>query len=87
MYLKVCHECANRSEHYPSMKYVCDIDGHEIKDVFLQGCGDWIKYRPGRLSDDAAYKKHTATLCSGMETDNLPIMWTGVQGSPSSGRN
>ena len=40
---KVCFSCANCSEHYPSMKDSCDIDEHEIKDVFTETCGEFIK--------------------------------------------
>lgn len=35
---KVCFECCYCSECYPSMKDVCDINGHEIKDVFTEVC-------------------------------------------------
>ena len=41
--LKVCFSCANCSEHYPSMKDRCDIDEHEIKDVFAETCEEFIK--------------------------------------------
>ncbi len=41
--LKICFTCANYSEHHPSMKDVYDIDNHEVKDVFQQGCKSWIK--------------------------------------------
>ena len=34
---------ANCSEHYPSMKDRCDIDEHEIKDVFAETCEKFIK--------------------------------------------
>ena len=40
---KVCFSCANCSEHYPSMKDSCDIDEHEIKDVFVETCEKFIK--------------------------------------------
>ncbi len=42
--------------------------------------------RSGRLSNDAACKKHPRAETSGMETDNLPGMWSGVLGATSSGR-
>lgn len=29
-----CFDCCYCSEHYPTMKDICDKDEHEIKDVF-----------------------------------------------------
>lgn len=49
---KICFECAYCSEHYPSMKDSCDIDEHEIKDVFAETCEKFVKaYDYGVLAD------------------------------------
>lgn len=36
-----CFDCVFCSEHYPSMKDVCDVDEHIILDVYSESCDEF----------------------------------------------
>lgn len=40
---KRCFDCAMCSEHYPSFKDICDVDDHEISDVYSELCDKFIE--------------------------------------------